>query len=141
MMDAAKPFARRYLPERYGPHHAWETITRSSRAYARLLNDFPVQAERALRRIGEGEFKVAVRPTDYHDVVDRLTTVIYLLAYAVIVGALIIGFAFLSGQQGLSVPETVVYRSVLFLAVVSVIALFVAVIRSERRKRRTGKRS
>jgi ubiquinone biosynthesis protein len=140
MIDAAKPFARRYLPERYGPQHAWETITRSSRAYARLLNGFPVHAERALRRIGEGEFKLAVRPTDYHDVVDRLTAVIYLLAYAVIVGALIIGFAFLSGRQGLSVPESVVYRSVLFLAVASVIGLFVAIVRSERRKRRTGKR-
>lgn len=141
MMDAAKPFARRYLPERYGPRHAWDSITRSSRAYARLLNEFPVQAERALRRIGEGEFKVAVRPTDYQDVVDRLTAVIYLLAYAVIVGALIIGFAFLSGQQGLSAPEAVVYHSVLFLAVVSVIGLFVAIVRSERRRRRTGKRS
>jgi ubiquinone biosynthesis protein len=140
MIDAAKPFARRYLPERCGPQHAWETITRSSRAYARLFNGFPVHAERALRRIGEGEFKVAVRPTDYHDVVDRLTAVIYLLAYAVIVGALIIGFAFLSGRQGLSVPESVVYRSVLFLAVASVIGLFVAIVRSERRKRRTSKR-
>jgi ubiquinone biosynthesis protein len=141
MMDAAKPFALRYLPERYGPQHTLETITRSSRAYARLLNDFPVQAERALRRIGEGEFKVAVRPTQYHDVVDRLTTVIYMLAYAIIVGALIIGFAFLSGRQGLSLPETVVYHSVLFLAVVSVVGLFVAVVRNERRKRRTGGRA
>jgi ubiquinone biosynthesis protein len=141
MMDTAKPFARKYLPERYSPEHAWKSFTRSSRAYGRLVEQFPVQAARALRRVGEGEFRVAVRPIDYQDVVDRLTSVVYLLAYALIVGALIVGFAFLAGRQGLSAPELVVYRSVLFLAVASAIALFVAVIRNERRRRRANKRA
>ena len=141
MMDTAKPFARKYLPERYSPEHAWRSFTRSSRAYGRLLEEFPVQATRALRRVGEGEFRVAVRPSDYQDVVNRLTSVVYLLAYALIVGALIIGFAFLAGRQGLSLPELVTYRSVLFLAVASVIALFVTVIRNERRRRRADKRA
>ena len=49
--------------------------------------------------------------------VQRLTSVVYLLAYTVIVGALIIGFAFLAGRQGLSTLESVVYRTILFLAV------------------------
>ena len=85
--------------------------------------------------------RVAVRPSHCQDVVERLTSVVYLLAYALIVGALIIGFAFLAGRQGLSVPELVLYRSVLFLAVASAIALFVAVIRSARRRRRADKRA
>jgi ubiquinone biosynthesis protein len=141
MMDAAEPFARKYLPERYGLTHAWRSMTRSWRAYERLVDEFPVQATRALRRVGEGEFKVAVRPSDYHDVVERLTSVVYLLAFTVIAGALIIGFAFLAGQQGLSLPELIIYRTVLFLAVASVIGLFVTVIRNERRKRSADKRA
>ena len=141
IMDAAKPTARKYIPERYGPEHAWRSLTRASRAYGRLAEQFPVEAGRVLRRLGEGEFKVAVRVSQYHEVVDRLTAVVYLLAYAVIVGALIIGFAFLAGRQGLSLPEMVVYRAVLFLAVVSAIGLFLKVIRDGRRRHRADKRT
>jgi hypothetical protein len=46
--------------------------------------------------------RVAVRPDNYEALVDRLTSGVYLLAYALIVGALIVGFAFLIGRQELA---------------------------------------
>ena len=41
MMDAAKPFARTYLPERYGPEQSLRNLARSARAYGRLVDEFP----------------------------------------------------------------------------------------------------
>lgn len=140
MMDAARPFAHRLIPERYGPGQAWKSLTRVSRAYGRLFDQFPVHVTRALRRAGEGEFRIAVRPSEYEHLLDRLSGMVSLLAYAVIVGALIIGFAFLVARQGLSQPELIGYRVVLFLAVGSVVGLLGRLIRNEWRKRRTDKR-
>ena len=141
MMDAARPFARRLIPERYGPGQAWRSIARVSGAYGRLFDQFPLHATRALRRAAEGEFKIAMRPSEYEHLLDRLSGMVSLLAYAMIVGALIIGFAFLVARQGLSQPELIGYRVVLFLAVGSVAGLLGRLIRNEWRRRRADKRT
>lgn len=139
MIDAAKPFARELIPEEYGPARMLKASVRSLRAYGRFFDELPVQATRVLRRAGEGEFKVSVRPTEYRELVDRLTSGFYLLAYALIVGALIVGFAFLVSRQGLSRPEQVIYRVVLFAAIASVIWLLVKLLRDGRRRRRADR--
>ena len=140
MIDVTKPFARKLMPERYGPEHILKASLRSARAYGRFFNDLPVHATRALRRMAEGEFRVAVRPDDYAGLVDRLTAGFYLLAYALIVGALIVGFAFLVGRQNLTQPERIGFRVVLYAAIGSVIWLLVRLLRSEWRKRQADRR-
>ncbi len=140
MLDVTKPFARKLMPERYGPEHILKASLRTARAYGRLFNDLPVYATRALRRMAEGEFRVAVRPDDYAGLVDRLTAGFYLLAYALIVGALIVGFAFLVGRQNLTQPERIGFRVVLYAAIGSVIWLLVRLLRSEWRKRQADRR-
>ena len=100
----------------------------------------PVHATRALRQVAEGELRLSVRPTDYEALADRLTSGVYLLAYALIVGALIVGFAFLVGRQDLSRPEQIGYRVVLFAAVASVIWLLGRSVRSEWRRRQADRR-
>jgi hypothetical protein len=91
--------------------------------------------------MSEGEFKVAVRPDDYAGLVDRLTAGVYLLAYALIVGAMIIGFAFIVGRQDLTRLERIGYRIVLFAATNSVIWLFVRSLRNEWRERQADRRA
>ncbi|MGA2763173.1 MAG: hypothetical protein ABSG17_07385 [Spirochaetia bacterium] len=61
---------------------------------------------------------------------DRLTSGGYLLASALIVGALIVGFAFLAGRQDLGRPEWIDCRVVLFAAVASVMWLLGRSVRS-----------
>jgi ubiquinone biosynthesis protein len=140
LIDAAKPFARKLMPEQFGPERIVKASLRAARAYGRFFDQLPVQATRALRRAGEGEFQVAVRPTDYAELVDRLTAGFYLLAYALIVGSLIVGFAFLVGRQGLAPAEQIGYRVVLFTAIASVVWLLVRVLRNGWRRRQAGKR-
>jgi ubiquinone biosynthesis protein len=139
MLDVIKPFARKLMPERYGPAHFVKASLRLARAYGLFFSELPVHATRALRRVGEGEFKVAVRPEDYEALVDRLTAGFYLLAYALIIGALIVGFAFLVGRPDLTQPERIIYRVVLFTAIVSVIWLLVRSLRNERRRRKADR--
>jgi len=141
LIDATKPFARRLMPERYSPGHILKASLRSARAYGRFFDQLPVHATRALRRVGDGEFRVAVRPDNYEGLVDRLTAGVYLLAYALIVGALIVGFAFLLGGQNLTPLEHIGYRIVLFAAIASVIWFVIRSLRFEWHKRKADKRA
>lgn len=140
MVAVITPFARKLLPERYGPPRMLNASLRSARAYGRFLNALPIQAARALRRVAEGEFRLTVRPSDYEALVDRLTSGVYLLAYALIVGALIVGFAFLVSRQDLSRAEWIGYRAALFAAVASVIWLLGRSVRNEWRRRQADRR-
>ena len=140
MVDAAKPFARKLVPQQFGPDRIFKATLRSARAYARFFDDLPVQATRVLRRAGEGEFRISVRPAEYNDLMERLQAGFSLLAYALIVSALIIGAAFLVGRVGLSSVEEFGARLVLLAALVSVVVLLFGLIRSEYRKWREAKR-
>jgi ubiquinone biosynthesis protein len=141
LIDATKPFAQRLMPKRYSPGHILKASLRSARAYGRFFDQLPVHATRALRRVGDGEFRVAVRPDSYEGLVDRLTAGVYLLAYALIVGALIVGFAFLLGQQNLTQLELIGYRITLVAATASVIWFVIRSLRSEWHKRKADKRA
>ena len=141
MIDVVKPFARKLMPERYGLGHILKASLRSARAYGRFFDQLPVHATRALRRVGEGEFRVAVRPDNYEALVDRLTAGVYLLAYALIVGALIVGFAFLVGRQDLTQLERIGYRGLLFAAIASVIWFVIRSLRIEWHKRKADRRA
>jgi ubiquinone biosynthesis protein len=140
MVDAAKPFARHMVPQEFGPERLFKATMRSARAYARFFDDLPVQATRVLRRAGEGEFRISVRPTEYADLMQRVQTGFTLLAYALIVSALIIGGAFLVGRVGLSPVEKFGARAVLVAALVSVVWLLVGLVRAEYRKWRQARR-
>jgi ubiquinone biosynthesis protein len=141
LIDATKPFARRFMPERYGPGPILKASFRSLRAYGRFFDQLPVHAIRALRRVGEGEFRVAVRPDNYEGLVDRLTAGVYLLTYSLIIGAFIVGFAFLLGQQNLTQLERIGYRIALFAAIASVIWFVIRSLRFEWHKRKADKRA
>ena len=141
MVDAAKPFARRLIPQALSPDKLMHQTLRSARAYARFFDELPLEATRVLRRAGEGEFRLSVRPTEYEPAIDRMLTAFSLLAYALIVSALLIGAALLVSRPGLSRPEEVGARVVLVAALLSVIWLFGGIARSEWRKWRAKQRA
>jgi len=61
VVDVAKPFAKKLLPEQFGPERIIRASLRSVRAYGRLIDVLPVPITRVLRRAGEGEFRVSAR--------------------------------------------------------------------------------
>ena len=138
MIEVIKPFARTLMPD--GPEQVLTASLRTARAYGRLFSGLPMQATRALRRVAEGELRLSVRPADYDALVDRLVTGAYLVACALIVGAMIVGFAFLVGRQELSRPEWIGCRVALFAAVASVVWLLVRSVRGEWRRNHADRR-
>lgn len=141
MVDAAKPFAKKMVPQQFGPERIFKATLRSARAYARFFDDLPVQATRVLRRAGEGEFRLSVRPMEYEAMMDRLQAGFSLVAYALIVSALIIGAAFLVSRPGLSHLEGIGARVVLLAALASIAWLLVSLLRTEVSKWREARRS
>ena len=139
LVDAAKPFARKLVPQQFGPEKLFKQTLRSGRAYARFFDALPLQLTRVLRRAGEGEFRISIRPTEFKPIMDRVEAGFTRLAYALIVAALIIGFSFLVSRPDLSTPERVGYRIVLFAALASVAWFLVSLARVEWRKRREEK--
>ena len=71
--DTVADYARSSLPGRLGPEQLKKAALRTLSRYTHLLDDLPVGLSRALRRASEGEFRVAVRPSDYERLVDRLS--------------------------------------------------------------------
>jgi ubiquinone biosynthesis protein len=139
LVDTARPFARRLIPQQFGPEKIFKATLRSGRAYGRFFDHLPVQLTRVLRRAGEGEFRVSIRPTEFKPIMDRLEAGFTRLAYAMIIAALIIGFSFLVSRPGLSKAEEVGYRIVLFVTLASVAWFLVSLARAELRKRREEK--
>ena len=139
LVDAAKPFAKKLVPQQFGPEKLFKQTLRSGRAYVRFFDALPLQLTRVLRRAGEGEFRISIRPTEFKPIMDRVEAGFTRLAYALIVAALIIGFSFLVSRPGLSTPERVGYRLVLFAALASVAWFLVSLARVEWRKRREEK--
>jgi ubiquinone biosynthesis protein len=139
LVDAAKPFARKLVPQQFGPEKLFKQTLRSGRAYGRFFEALPLQLTRVLRRAGEGEFRISIRPTEFKPIMDRLEAGFTRLAYALIVAALIIGFSFLVSRPDLSTAERVGYRVVLFAALASVAWFLISLARVEWRKRREEK--
>jgi hypothetical protein len=129
------------VPQQVGSEPIFKATPRSAPAYARFFDELPVQATRVLRRAGEGEVRLAVRPTEYEAMMDRLQAGFSLLAYALIVSALIVGAAFLVSRPGLSRLEGIGARVVLLAALASIGWLLVNLLRTELSKSREARRS
>lgn len=139
LVDAVRPMARKLIPQQFGPEKVLKHAMSSGRAYVRFFDHLPVHLTRVLRRAGEGEFRVSIRPTEFKPIMDRLEAAFTRLAYALIIAALVIGFSFLVSRPGLSRVEQVGYRIVLFVTLASVAWFLFSLARIELRKRREEK--
>jgi ubiquinone biosynthesis protein len=139
LADSVRPMARKLIPQQFGPEKMLKHAMSSGRAYARFFDHLPLHLTRVLRRAGEGEFRVSIRPTEFKPIMDRLEAAFTRLAYALIIAALIIGFSFLVSRPGLSSAERIGYRVVLFVTLASVAWFLFSLARIELRKRREEK--
>ncbi|HET6495014.1 MAG TPA: AarF/UbiB family protein [Thermoleophilia bacterium] len=102
-----------------------------------LLVESPRALTDILRRAGQGEFKLAVRPTDYDRLVDRLDAIVRRLGMVLLVSALFVGTALFAGLTAPGSRLGVGADIVLVIVVVTAIGLFVGAIREERRTKKT----
>jgi ubiquinone biosynthesis protein len=107
------------------------------REVVRLLEESPRALTDILRRASQGEFRLAVRPSDYDRLVDRLDAIVRRFGLIVLVSALFVGMAIL---DGLSSERTIVRAGadvVLIITVVAGMTLFIGALWQEWKTKRT----
>lgn len=95
------PFARRITNERFSPHAISQSVIRSARRLMRIAGEFPESFSRLLKRAGQGEFRVAVHPTGFEQLVKRFEEAVNRLSFALVVAAFVIGLSWLLAETPL----------------------------------------
>jgi hypothetical protein len=87
------------------------------------------------RRASEGEFRVAVRPSDYDRLLDRVRDLVMPLCFTVILAALIIGSSIIVALQPGNTTAEVGGGAMLAVATVVAVFWMIALLLSRRRHR------
>lgn len=100
-VEVARPYADQLAREQFRPAELSRKLLRTGRRLVRTLTDLPSSVDRALRRVAEGEFSIAVRPEGYDGLVSRLEELVDRLSFSVIIAAFVIGFSLLLTLESL----------------------------------------
>jgi ubiquinone biosynthesis protein len=134
-VEAAKPMVERLLPQRWGRQRLERALRRSGARYFRLAEDLPFMLDLVLRRAGSGEFKVAVRPTELDELLDRLDGAVDKLSWALLLSALVLGTALLLSRSDRIPDELIVLiDAVALLAIATVAWMLISAFRRGRRR-------
>ena len=135
LTDTVAAYARSAVGDRLSPEQLMTGAHRTMARYKHLLDDLPVGLSRTLRRASEGEFRVAVRPSDYDRLLDRLRDLVMPLCFTVILAALIVGSSIIVALRPGNTTADVVGGAM--LAVTTAVAVFwmITLLLSRRRHR------
>jgi ubiquinone biosynthesis protein len=134
--DTVAAYARSVLPSRLDPERLKKTALRTLGRYTHLLDELPVSLSRTLRRASEGEFRLAVRPSDYDRLLDRLNDLVVRLSFTVLLAAFVVGFSVIVALQPANRAVEVMAVAVLVIAIVATVSWMVTLLLSYRRRRR-----
>jgi ubiquinone biosynthesis protein len=134
--DTVADYARSVLPSRLDPERLKKTALRTLGRYTHLLDELPVSLSRTLRRASEGEFRLAVRPSDYDRLLDRLNDLVVRLSFTVLLAAFVVGFSVIVALQPANRAVRVMAVAVLVIAIVATVSWMVTLLLSYRRRRR-----
>jgi ubiquinone biosynthesis protein len=135
LTDTVADYARSAVGGRLSPEQLMTEAHRTLARYKRLLDELPVGLSRALRRASEGEFRVAVRPSDYDRLLDRLRDLAIPVCFTVLLAAFVVGSSII---VALRPGNTTAVIGEAMLAVATAVAIFwmIALLLSRRRRRR-----
>jgi len=134
--DTVEAYARSVLPDRFDPERLKQAALRTLSRYVHLLEDLPVGLSRTLRRASEGEFRVAVRPSDYDRLVDRLDGLVVRLSFTLLLAAFVVGFSIIVALQPGNRAFKLLAVAVLFVAIVVTVWWMGSLLLRSRRHRR-----
>ena len=99
LADTVAAYAHSAVGDRLSPEQLMKGAHRTLARYKHLLDDLPVGLSRALRRASEGEFRVAVRPSDYDRLLDRLRGSRHPICLTVLLAAFVVGSSVIVALQ------------------------------------------
>lgn len=135
-VEVARPYARRIGNEIDSPAELWRETAGTVRRLIRTLPDLPAATERALRRVGEGEFRVAVRPEKVEPLMMRAEALVDRLSFALLVTGFVVALSNILRIGGLPGWATATVGVGLAVAVIVGIWLFASIFAARERSRR-----
>jgi len=135
-VDSVQPFARRIIEEQLKPKSLAQGLASTVRRTARALQNLPDNITRALRRVGDGDLRMTVRPAGFDPLMSRIESAVDRLAFALVVSAFVVGFATLLTRPDLPLWMEIGADLSLFVAAWVGIWFFVSILLRQFRRRR-----
>jgi ubiquinone biosynthesis protein len=135
LTDTVAAYARSAVGGRLSPEQFVTGAHRTMARYKHLLDDLPVGLSRALRRASEGEFRVAVRPSGYDRLLDRLRDLVVPVCFTVLLAAFVVGSSVIVAKQPGNAAG-VAGEAMLAVATAVAVLWMIALLLGRRRRRR-----
>ncbi|MBI5232421.1 MAG: AarF/ABC1/UbiB kinase family protein, partial [Coriobacteriales bacterium] len=94
-VESVTPFARRIIEEQMAPPALSRNFLSTFRRTLRAMRGLPDNVNRAIKRVGDGDLRMTVRPGGYDPLMSRIEQTVDRLAFAVVVSAFVIACAWL----------------------------------------------
>ncbi len=94
-VESVTPFARRIIEEQAQPTTIAKGLFTTFRRSLKAIQKLPDHANRALKRVADGDLRVTVRPGGFDPLMARVEQAIDRLAFALVVSAFVLGFSWL----------------------------------------------
>jgi len=91
-VNSVRPFAERLVKEQLRPDVVARGFATTMRHSLRALKGLPENITRALKRLGDGDLRMTVRPAGLDPVMSRVEQSVDRLAFALVVSAFVVGF-------------------------------------------------
>lgn len=92
-VDSVQPFARKLVEEQMRPKALLQGFASTLRRTGRAMQTLPENISRALRRVGDGDLRMTVRPAGFDPLMSRVEQAVDRLAFALVVAAFVVGFS------------------------------------------------
>ncbi|MEA4926809.1 MAG: AarF/ABC1/UbiB kinase family protein [Syntrophomonadaceae bacterium] len=125
IVDIAEPYGRRVMLSRYAPEHVARQLQGVALDYMRILKNLPVNLEKIVGLVGEGEFKIKMEDVNLNKMTAKFDIMSNRLSLAIIVASIIIGTALIAETMHSSILTRVPVVELGFV-IAMVLGLFLA---------------
>jgi len=94
-VHSVQPFARRLVEEEMKPTALMQGFISTVRRSMKAIQTLPDSLSKALRRVGDGDLRMTVRPAGFDPLMARAEMMVDRIAFAMVVSAFVLGFAVL----------------------------------------------
>jgi ubiquinone biosynthesis protein len=94
-VEVVAPYARRMTQQRNEPQTVMRALTSTLRRSGKLAVEMPEALLRVMKRAGQGEFRMTVRPTGLEPTIARLERMVNRMAFALVVSSFVVALALL----------------------------------------------
>jgi ubiquinone biosynthesis protein len=100
-VESVQPFAQRLVEEQMKPAAVAKGFYSTLRRSLKAFQTFPDAVTKALKRVGDGDLRMTVRPAGFDPIMSRVEQALDRLAFALVVSAFVVGFSTLLARTAL----------------------------------------